>query len=54
MLKNKYINYEKFLLLGKKLENIICECKNVSATPPTTRSTGTRTTVTSTTTTRTI
>ena len=54
MLKNKYINFEKFLLLGKKLENIICECKNVSATPPTTRSTGIRPTVTSTTTTRTI
>ena len=44
MLKQKYINYNKFLLLGMKLENIIYECKNVSAPSPTTRSTGIRTT----------
>lgn len=43
MLNKKYINYDKFLLFGRKLENIIYECKNVSASPPTTRSTGIRT-----------
>ena len=54
MLKRKYINYEKFLLIGNKLENIIYECKNVSMNPPTTRSTGTRTIAMSTTTLRTM
>ena len=54
MLKQKYINYDKFLLLGRKLDNIIYECKIVSVPPPTTPSTGIQRTATSTTTTRTI